>query len=71
MFGAEDFHLSMEKELRLIKIKAEIDECKDVTALKENLYNTVKQLMLFQQLLNRVLSAKLQEDISKLLEAKE
>ena len=71
MFAPEDFKLSMEKELRLIKIKSEVNECKDVKALQENLVQSVEQLMLFQQLLNKVLTHKLQEQVSKLLDIKE
>ena len=43
MFKPEDFTLPVEKELRLIAINQDIDNCTDVDTLK----NSLKELELF------------------------
>ena len=53
MFKPEDFKLPLEKELRINIINKEIDECRDIDALKENLKNCAKSLINYQHLLGK------------------
>ena len=67
MFKAEDFHLPLEKELRLCTINTEIDECTDIVVLKSSLKEVTKQLMQYQNLLTVVLQKQLEREIKNLL----
>ena len=48
MLKPGDFDLSLEKELRLRVINKEIEECKDIEALRENLKSCAESLMKYQ-----------------------
>jgi len=53
MFKPQDFKLPLEKELRINIINKEIDECRDIDALKENLKSCAKSLINYQHLLGK------------------
>lgn len=69
MFLESDFQLSMEKELRLVTMKSEIDKCDDLKVLRNSLMETITSLMKHQQLLSIVLARQIQDDIAKIKEA--
>ena len=68
MFEPEDFKLSMEKELTLIKIKNEIKECEDVEVLRNSLIQTAESLMQHQQLLAKTLKTRITDSMKKIFE---
>lgn len=59
MFTPEDFLLPLEKELRLKVMKTEIDECKDIKALKDQLISCAESLMRYQHLLTKAVEINL------------
>ena len=63
MFGPENFGLPLEKQLRLRVINNEIDECKDVDALQEQLKHCTKLLMTYQHLLSEILHKQIMADL--------
>lgn len=67
MFKQEDFNLPLEKQLRLRVITAEIDECKDTDALKEQLKSCATSLMKYQHLLGITLQKQLEQELKNLL----
>ena len=48
MFPKETFELPLEKQLRFQVVKKEIENCKDVEALQENLITCAESLMKYQ-----------------------
>jgi hypothetical protein len=66
MFKPEDFHLSMEKELKLRVIKDDIESCTEITTLQNSLKTVTEQLMKYQQLLDATLRQLLEIEITKL-----
>ena len=66
MFKPEDFTLPVEKELRLITINQDIDNCTDVGTLKNSLKEVTKQLMKFQHLLNASLRNQIEGELRSL-----
>jgi len=66
MFKSEDFHLSMEKELKLRVIKDDIEGCTEITTLQNSLKIVTEQLMKYQQLLDATLRQLLEIEITKL-----
>jgi|TARA_R110002049_G_scaffold202808_3_gene373328 hypothetical protein len=66
MFKSEDFHLSMEKELKLRVIKDDIEGCTEITTLQNSLKIVTEQLMKYQQLLDATLKQLLDIEIQKL-----
>ena len=64
MFVPEDFQLSLESELKLRVIRDEVDQCKDVTILQEQLKSATELMMKYQTILNRVLREKISENLS-------
>ena len=67
MFAKEDFELSLEKKLRLQVIKKEVDECRDIDALRENIVALTEVFMKYQQLLNVVLAKQVEQNLAGLL----
>ena len=67
MFKPEDFELSLEKKLRLQVIKKEVDECRDIDALRENIVALTEVFMKYQQLLNVVLAKQVEQNLAGLL----
>ena len=64
MFVPEDFQLSLEAELKLRVIRDEIDECKDIAVLQEQLKAATELMMKYQTILNRLLQEKITENLS-------
>ena len=65
MFNAEDFQIPLEKELKMRLVYDEIDQCKDVKVLQENLKATADQLMKYQHLLTQVLKQQLMSELER------
>ena len=65
MFNAEDFEIPLEKELKMRLVYDEIDQCKDVKVLQENLKATADQLMKYQHLLGQVLKQQLMSELER------
>ncbi len=68
MFDADDFKLSMESQLKLRIISDEIDNCKNIEALKEQLKDCVKMTMTYQQMLQKVLERTIIRDLDDWIE---
>jgi len=68
MINPEMFELPIESEFKLRKINDEIDECKDVEALRENLKNMTKMFMRYQHMLNLVLKEVIDNNIRAIAE---
>ena len=66
MFKPEDFHLSMEKQLKKRVIFDDIEKCSDVETLQNSLKLVSEQLMKYQQLLDSTLRQLLEADLEKL-----
>jgi hypothetical protein len=66
MFKPEDFHLSIEKELKLRVIKDDIEGCTEITTLQNSLKQVTEQLMKYQQLLDATLRQLLDIELTKL-----
>ena len=64
MFVPEDFQLSLESQLKLRVIRDEVDQCKDVAELQEQLKAATELMMKYQTILNRVLREKISENLS-------
>ena len=65
MFKPEDFEMPLEKQLRIRVIDKEIDECRDVEALQENLKACAASLMKYQHLLSVALRKQIEQDLSQ------
>ena len=66
MFKPEDFHLSMEKELKKRVIFDDINSCDDVETLRNSLRQVTDQLMKYQQFLDATLRQLLDIELTKL-----
>lgn len=64
MFTPEDFQLSLESQLKLRVIRDEIDHCRDVDELQEQLKLATELMMKYQAILNRLLQEKITENLS-------
>jgi len=64
MFVPEDFQLSLESELKLRVIRDEIDQCKDISELQQQLKSATELMMKYQTILNRLLQEKITENLS-------
>ena len=65
MLKAEWFNLPLERQLTLIKISQEVDECTDIKALRESLKSMVKQNAQFQHMLGELLKEQLTGEVEK------
>ena len=65
MLKAEWFNLPMERELTLIKINKEIDECSDLHVLRESLKSTAHQSARFQHMLSELLKENLTAEVNE------
>ena len=63
MFNPEDFNVPLEKMLKLRMINDEIDKCKDVKVLQEQVKETSRLLLIYQHLLGRVASDLIRHDL--------
>ena len=64
MFESSDFELPLEKQLRLRVIAKEIDECRDVDELKNQLKQCSEVLMKYQHLLAMTLKRNMERDMA-------
>ena len=64
MFKPEDFELTLETLLKLRVVNDDIDKCTDVEALREQLKNSVKLLMSYQQIIKSVLREQITKDLT-------
>jgi len=64
MFEPEDFQLSLESELKLRVIRDEVDECRDIKELQEQLKAATELMMKYQTILNRLLREKIAENLA-------
>tara|TARA_R100001015_G_C4598328_1_gene153415 strand:+ start:63 stop:287 length:225 start_codon:yes stop_codon:yes gene_type:complete len=64
MFEPEDFQLSLESELKLRVIRDEVDECRDIKELQEQLKAATELMMRYQTILNRLLREKITENLA-------
>jgi len=64
MFEPEDFQLSLESELKLRVIRDEVDECRDIEELQEQLKAATELMMKYQTILNRLLREKITENLA-------
>ena len=68
MLKAEDFSLPPEREFMLIKVKQEIDECRDVSELQNNLKQLVDQNAKFQHLIGKLLEDQIRKDLGEFVD---
>lgn len=66
MFKPEDFHLSMEKQLKKRVIFDDIEKCTDIDTLRNSLKVVSEQLMKYQQLLDSTLRQLLDAELEGL-----
>ena len=64
MFEPEDFQLSLESQLKLRVIRDEVDECRDMKELQEQLKAATELMMKYQTILNRILREKITENLA-------
>ena len=64
MLEPEDFQLPLESELKLRVIRDEIDECRDIKELQEQLKAATELMMKYQTILNRILREKITENLA-------
>ena len=64
MFEPEDFQLSLESQLKLRVIRDEVDECRDIKELQEQLKTATELMMKYQTILNRLLREKITENLA-------
>ena len=65
MFSPEDFELPLEKQLRMRVVAQEIDQCKDVEALQENLKQCAESLLKYQHLLGVAIKKQLLAELEE------
>ena len=68
MLKADWFQLPLERELTLVKINQEIDECTDINTLRESLKETARQSARFQHMISEMLREQLTAEVSALFE---
>jgi len=68
MLKADWFELPLERELTLIKINQEIDECQDLDKLRESLKETARQSARFQHMISEMLREQLTGEVEKMLD---
>ena len=66
MFNADDFKISMEKELRLRMVNDEINNCSDVEELRKQLINVTRLFTQYQHLLEVAVKQLMVQSISDL-----
>ena len=62
------FQLPLERELTLVKINQEIDECTDLKKLRESLKETARQSARFQHMISEMLREQLTSEVAALFE---
>jgi 5,10-methylene-tetrahydrofolate dehydrogenase/methenyl tetrahydrofolate cyclohydrolase len=66
MLKSEWFELPLERQLTLHKINSEIDECRDIDLLRENLKSLSHQNARFQHMIGEMLKHSLSAEVTKL-----
>ena len=66
MFTADDFKISMEKELRLRMVNDEINNCTDVEELRKQLINVTRLFTQYQHLLEIAVKQLVTQSINEL-----
>jgi len=66
MLKADWFELPLERELTLVKINQEIDECRDLDKLRESLKETARQSARFQHMISEMLREQLTGEVEKM-----
>ncbi len=69
MLKSEWFNLPMERELTLIKINQEVDECIDIKTLRSSLKDLAKQNAMFQHMLSELLRETLTNEVENMFGA--
>ncbi len=70
MLKAEWFNLPMERELTLIKINQEVDECTDLDTLRESIKNLAHQNARFQHMMGEMLKESVAAELAEFSEVK-
>ena len=65
MLKAEWFNLPMERELTLIKINQEIDDCTNIETLRESLKSMAYQNARFQHMIGELLRESLTAEVAE------
>jgi hypothetical protein len=68
MLKSEWFNLPMERELTLVKINQEVDECTDIKALRASIKDLAKQNAMFQHMLSELLRENLTSEVERLFD---
>ena len=68
MLKSEWFNLPMERELTLVKINQEVDECTDIKTLRASVKDLAKQNATFQHMLSELLRETLTSEVERLFE---
>jgi len=69
MLKSEWFNLPMERELTLVKINQEVDECTNVKALRASIKDLAKQNAMFQHMLSELLRETLTNEVESMFGA--
>tara|TARA_B100001778_G_scaffold79246_1_gene64011 strand:- start:3279 stop:3506 length:228 start_codon:yes stop_codon:yes gene_type:complete len=64
MFKPEDFELPLEASFKLRKVNDEIDNCRDLDQLKENLKGSVQLMMRYQHIIQRILLEQITKELN-------
>ena len=64
MFQPGDFNLSLESQLKLRVINDEVDSCKDVKVLQEQLKASSELMLRYQTILQRILKEQLLNNLT-------
>ena len=63
------FNLPMERELTLVKINQEVDECTDIKVLRSSIKDLTKQNAMFQHMLSELLRETLTNEVESMFGA--
>ena len=69
MLKSEWFNLPMERELTLVKINQEVDECTDIKVLRSSIKDLTKQNAMFQHMLSELLRETLTNEVESMFGA--
>ena len=70
MLKSEWFNLPPERELTIIKINQEVDECDDIKALRESVKSLAYQNARFQHMIGEMLKESVAAELSDFFEVK-
>ena len=68
MLKADWFNLPLERELTLVKVNQEIDECTDIEKLRESLKELARQSARFQHMLSELLKEQLTSEVAAMFD---